>query len=120
VSEEIIFTVPPQAPVGTYPGVITNVSVEAIETAEGVKDLVRWQATITDEHGQDYPVDALSSLNFGGRAKARKWCTALGVTAEKVSRDMLVGKPALFVIGEDDDGYSKLLDIIAPLKSAAK
>lgn len=114
---DVIFTTPPQPPVGTFPGIVTYVAVEDIETAEGTKALVKWRATITDAKGNDYEVDALSSLNFGARSKAKRWATALGVTDPEVGADALVGQAGLFVMGEADDGYVRLVDIVAPVSA---
>ena len=71
-----LFEAPTTIPAGTYPCVVTHVGVETIETREGPKDLVRWEVELTTDDGPQ-TLDALSSLNFGARAKARQWAIAL-------------------------------------------
>lgn len=114
MTEPILLEAPEQPPIGTWPVTVTSLVMTDIETQEGTKTLLRWGFAIEAE-GHTYETDALSSLAFGPRAKARKWCTALGVTAEKVSADMIVGREGLAVVVEDGD-YRKIDDVVAPIK----
>lgn len=113
MSDDALFTAPPVVPAGTYPAIVTSVSRVTVTTAEGDKELVRWVVTIPDV-GE---VDALSSLLFTPKSKARKWANALGVTGDVVAADDLIGCACLAVVAEDDNGYTKLMDLLAPLKS---
>jgi hypothetical protein len=118
MTDDVIFETPPQPPVGTYPGILTAVEVVDIDTSEGSKTLVRWTATVTGDDGNDYTIDALSSLNFGKRSKAKRWATALGHDGETLASSEVVGKAALFVLVEMEDGYVKLGDIVPAPKGS--
>ena len=114
-----MFEAPTTIPAGTYPCVVTYVGVENIETREGPKDLVKWCVELTTDDGPE-KLDALSSLNFGARAKARQWAMALGATADAVNADDLIGREGLAVVEiEIKDGveYNKLANIVAPAKT---
>jgi len=114
-----LFEAPTTIPAGTYPCVVTHVGVETIETREGPKDLVRWEVELTTDDGPQ-TLDALSSLNFGARAKARQWAIALGATKDQVNAEDLIGREGLAVVEiETRDGveYNKLANIVAPAKS---
>lgn len=112
MTDTALFVAPPVVPQGTYPAIVTKVERVTVPTAEGDKELVRWTVTIP-EYGE---VDALSSLLFTPKSKARKWATALGVTTDTVAADDLVGCACLAVVAEDDNGYTKLMDLLPPLK----
>lgn len=117
-----IFEAPTTISAGTYPCVVTHVGVELIETREGPKDLVRWEVELTTDDGP-VTLDALSSMQFGARAKARQWATALGVTKEQVAAEDLVGREALAVVEiESRDGvdYNKLAQLVPAAKSKSK
>ena len=116
-----IFTPQPEAPIGTYPGIVTKVEVVDLATKYGDKTLVRWVASVTDEHGQDYTVDTLTSLSTRKGTKAYGFLQALGLDPlQPQGADSIVGRGALFVLVEDEQGFTKLGDIIAPPKTAAK
>ena len=111
-----VFEPMPEAPLGTYPGIITGVSVEDMSTKYGDKTLVKWRATVTDSNGTDYEVDALTSTSTRKGSKAYGWLKALGLDPSKpIAADEMVGKAGLFVLVEDDQGFTKLGDIVAPV-----
>jgi hypothetical protein len=116
---ETIFQPQPEAPLGTLPGVITDIVVEyGMETKYGTKDLVKWFGTVTDDEGTDYRVDAMTSTSTRKGSRAHAWLKALGLDPSKpLSREDIVGKAALFVLVEDDQGFTKVGDIVAPPKS---
>ena len=108
-----IFEPMPEAPLGTFPGIITDVSVENMSTKYGDKVLVKWIGTVTDENGQDYAIDALTSTSTRKGSRAHAWLKALGLDpSEPISKEALVGRSGLFVLVEDDAGYTKLGDIV--------
>lgn len=110
---DVIFEPQPEAPLGTLPGVITDVSVENMSTKYGDKVLVKWFATVTAKDGTDYAVDALTSTSTRKGSRAHGWLKALGLDpSEPISRDALVGTSALFVLVEDENGFTKLGDIV--------
>lgn len=120
MTDDILFTAPPTIPAGTYPITITRVGAEVIETAEGPKNLVRWVGEVEVDDGPPLEVDALSSLNFGQRAKARRWAAALlGVDVQELRASDLVGRKGLAVLTEDDNGFTKLADIVAAPRAKA-
>jgi hypothetical protein len=87
-----------------------------LDTAEGPKDLIRW--TVTIPQGEEAPVivDALSSLLFTPKAKARRWARALlGKDVTTVAAEELEGCACLALIAEDDNGFTKLADILPPI-----
>jgi hypothetical protein len=117
VTDDAIFTAPPPIPTGTFPFVLTNIERVVLDTAEGQKELTRWTGSVDIGDGGDLmQIDALSSLAFGPRSKARRWATVLlGKDQSTVTKDELVGKHCLAVLTEDDNGFTRLADLIPPL-----
>ncbi len=108
----------PQPPVGTHPAVITKVRPLRMDTAYGPQQaLLEWSFTLTDKNGVDYDETALSGRAPTPRAKVTKWLAACGVMlkpGEGLSPSDLEDKAVLVVMAEDDNGYIKLMDMVAP------
>jgi len=121
MSDETLFTTPPAAPAGLYPATVTGVERVTVETAEGPKPLIRWTVAIELEDGVAEP-DALSSLLFTPRSKARRWAQALGIPTDQkeVRASDLVGRECMAMLVEDDQGYVKLGDILPVPKKGGK
>lgn len=117
ITEDFVITAPTQAPVGTMPGIITRLTLKrSVETMYGTRDLIQWDVTATGHNGQDYQLDGITGTEPTPRAKLTKWLAAAGVKLEggqSLSPDEVVGKAVLVVVGENDDGYSELVDIVA-------
>jgi hypothetical protein len=114
VSDEALFTAPPQAPAGLFPAIVTGVDPVTVDTAEGPKALVRWTVAIELDDGTIAEPDALSSQMFTPRSKARRWAIALGVPADQkvVSRTDLVGRECMAMVIDKDNGNTGLGDIL--------
>lgn len=117
---EALFIAPPTAPAGMYPATVTAVEPVTVETAEGPKRLIRWTVAVELPDGVAEP-DALSSLLFTPKSKARRWAIALGVPADQreVSARDLVGRECMAMIVDKDGGNTGLGDIL-PVPKAKK
>ena len=107
-----------QPPVGTHPAIITAVRPLRMDTAYGPQQaLLEWSFVLTDKSGIDYNESALSGRTPTPRAKVTKWLAACGVTlkpGEGLSPSKLEGKAVLVVMADDESGYIKLMDMVAP------
>jgi len=122
MSDDALFTVPPQAAAGLYPATVIGVDPVTVDTAEGPKNLIRWTVAVELENGETATPDALSSLLFTTRSKARKWAIALGVPAEQreVRASDLVGRECMAMIIEKDSGDTGLGDIVPVPRKGGK
>jgi len=126
VNDEVLFTVPPEAPEGLFPATVTSVTPVTVETAEGPKNLIRWVVAIelADDGGDPIVAepDALSSQMFTPRSKARRWAIALGVPADQrnVAASDLVGRECMAMIIKKDNGSTGLGDILPVPKKGGK
>ena len=121
MSDDVLFTVPPMAQAGLYPATVTSVEAVTVETADGPKALIRWIVAVELPDGVAEP-DALSSMLFTPRSKARRWAIALGVPAsqKEVRASDLVGRECMAMVIDKDNGNTGLGDILpvpAPGKS---
>lgn len=120
--EDALFTIPPSASPGMHPATVTAVVPVTVDTAEGPKRLIRWGVAIETEEGVAEH-DSLSSLLFTPRSKARRWAMALGVPSgqKEVRAVDLVGRECMVLLVQDDQGYTKLDDILPmPSKKVTK
>lgn len=122
MSDDVLFTVPPSAAAGMYPATVTAVGPVMVETAEGPKNLIRWTVAVEVGDGEYAEPDALSSLLFTPRSKARRWAIALGVPPDQkeVRPSDLVGRECMALIVEKDGGGTGLGDILPPVKAPKK
>ena len=126
MTDDVLFTVPPECPEGLFPATVTSVTPVTVETAEGPKALIRWAVAI-ELSGDDGELlvaepDALSSQMFTPRSKARRWAIALGVPADQrnVAASDLVGRECMAMIIKKDNGSTAIGDILPVPKAKAK
>jgi hypothetical protein len=122
VTDDVLFSAPPQAPAGLFPAVITAVDPVTVETGEGPKALVRWVVAIELDDGTVAEPDALSSRMFTPKSKARRWATAVGVPADQkdLRASDLLGRECMAMVIEKDGGNTGLGDILPVPKKGGK
>lgn len=122
MTDDVLFTAPAMAPAGMYPATVTAVELVTVETAEGPKRLVRWSVAVEVAPGEYAEPDALSSLLFSPKSKARRWAVALGIPADQkeLRPSDLVGRECMALIVDKDGGNTGLGDILPPVKGKAK
>lgn len=126
MTDEVLFTLPPECPEGLFPATVTSVKPVTIETADGPQNLIRWVVAIelADDGGEPVVAepDALSSQMFTPRSKARRWAIALGVPADQrnVAASDLVGRECMAMIIKKDNGSTAIGDILPVPKAKAK
>jgi hypothetical protein len=121
----------PKAEIGTYPAILTG--IEPFKINEGTADaktLLRWDfmlAGLEDPEvpGQSLILDGVTSMATGPRSKMRAWVTALlgrGLD-EKIGltglRTQLVNKECFVQVGINDDGYSRVENVVPPARKPA-
>ena len=115
-TEDFTISMPESAPLGTFPGVITSVELQAqVATMYGTRDLLRWNVTVTTPKGDDFELDAITGVDPTPKAKLTKWLAAAGVVlkpGKSLGVRELTGKGVLVVVGENDDGFSTIVDIV--------
>jgi hypothetical protein len=112
VTDEIIFggdsaDIPP----GTYPGKLVSVITK---TSPAYGDFRAWDFALDEGH----VVGGASSMNTGSKSKGGRWImNLLGRKPEKGENvtSLILGKPCLLVVIEDDDGWPKVDDVLPPL-----
>jgi hypothetical protein len=132
VTDDVLFEAPYDAPEGLHEAIITAVEPVTLDLPEGPKRLIRWTAAVEFEDTQPdsrtfgkmvtAEPDALSSLVYNARSKAKRWAVALGVDPEKrelVARD-LVGRPCMVMIVKKDKGGTGIGDILPVPKKGGK
>lgn len=122
MSDEVLFMVPPPPPEGLFEATIIEVKPVTVETAEGMKQLVRWTVAIDLGDEDIRQTDALSSLMFTRKSKARRWAIAAGVDASttELRASDLVGREVMAMVIKKDSGDIGLGDILPVPKKGGK
>ncbi len=99
---------------GTYPAVLD--SVEA-KTSQAFGDFWAWNFLIGDT-----PVGGATTPKLGANTKARRWTEAIVGRPleldEEVDYGKLEGRSCLVVIELNDKGYSKVAEVLAPIRQS--
>jgi hypothetical protein len=117
----------PKAQPATYPAMLVGIEPFVInEGTPEAKTLIRWAFSLDDEIDPETNstliLDGVTSTATGPKSKMRPWVTALlgrsldeAVTLSAL-KAQAVGRPCLVVVDINDDGYSKVFNVIPPAK----
>ena len=112
------FDVAEVCPIGTHPAAIMAITPLTMDTRFGANQkLIEWTFEIAPTKGdKTYTETILTSRERTPRSKLTKVLAAAGVAlGETAPPDQVIGKPVLVVVGEDDNGYPAILEVVAPV-----
>jgi hypothetical protein len=121
----------PKAEPATYPAMLTG--IEPFQINEGTADakmLLRWDFSLDGLEDPEVPglalvLDGVTSLATGPRSKMRAWVTALLGRAldEKIGladlRKQAVGRECFVTVEINEAGYSKVANVVPPVRKPA-
>lgn len=100
-------------PAGTYPAVLHSTETK---TSDAYGDFRAWDFAL--ENGSI--VGGASSMNTGKKSKGGRWIAALlGRVPEAKEEVNLIGRACLIVVGEDGNGWPKVLEVLPPLAGSS-
>lgn len=113
---------------GTYPGNLIALEDKQVPDRDNPEDTMTlriWTFGLDalDSDGNPAEVEGISSTALGPRSKAYKWIAALLgrklENGEQITRKMLLNQPCLVAVAANDNGYSKVTDVLPPQKVKA-
>jgi|SRR6185312_5638658 len=130
---ELNFGTPvPKAEPGSYPAICVGVTPFTInENTPESKVLLRWEFSLDGIEDPDAPgfnviLDGVTSTATGPKSKMRAWVTSLIGHApdERIGlselRKQVVSKPAVVKVEINESGYSKVADVLPPMRTPTK
>jgi len=121
----------PKADPGTYPAKLVGIQTFIVdEGTPDAKTLLQWEFTLDGTDDPEMPgyetiVTGASSTATGKRSKMRAWVTALygremdSAVTLSLLRDTLVGRPCMVAVVINENGYSRVDNVIAaPVRPA--
>lgn len=113
-------------PPGTYLATVSDVEITTLDMREGPTEFLRFTFTIPMPDSEPYITDAIAATMdskgmraYGnGRMKLTRWVKALLGGTPPLNRDAIVGAQAMVVLDLDQNGYLKVVDLIAKPKGS--
>jgi len=130
-TEDLTMTVggTPTVEDGTYPANLIALDDKPVPDRDNPEDTMTlriWKFGLDalDSDGNPAEVEGVSSTALGPRSKAYKWISALLgrklENGELITREMLLGRECLVTVAQNDNGYSKVIEVVsAPRKKGA-